>query len=157
MPELTGLGGLKLDAGMLAKSLDSTVLAERMGLATIATAAGVTESTLIAKYAGTLSAAVFTPGASLVASDTNWIQFAVKNKGTGGANVDMLDTGAGNSTKVTGGTALTAYTKRPLTLNATPANLAVAAGDTISITATTTGTLPNTVTAPSLLLTITPS
>jgi hypothetical protein len=42
-------------------------------------------------------------------------------------------------------------------LNATPANLVVNAGDTISVISTVTGTLANAVTAPSFLLTITPS
>jgi hypothetical protein len=156
MPELTGLGGLKLDAGMLAKSLDPTVLAERMGLPTIATT-GVQESTLIAKFAGVLTAVQFVAKDALAASDTNFVLFTVVNRGAGGGSTAMLAVSAANGTQVTGGAAIAPYVKRSLTLNATPANLVVNAGDTISVISTVTGTLANAVTAPSFLLTITPS
>ena len=53
-----------------------------------------------------------------------------------------------NTTKVTGGTAIVAEGKYPLTLSATGANLAVAQGDQLLISATATGTLANTVTFP---------
>jgi hypothetical protein len=69
----------------------------------------------------------------------------------------MLAVGAVNGTQATGGAAIAAYTKRTLTLNATPANLVVAAGDTLSLLAAVTGTLANSVTAASLLLTFAPS
>lgn len=131
---------------------------ERMGLGTVPTTVGA-ESTVIAKYTGTLTAVSLVGGVALAASDTNFITWAIQNKGAGAANVAMLaTTPAGtNTTKVTGGAAVVAYTKQPLTLSGTPANLAVVAGDTISIQANVTGTLANTVPATSLLLTIVPT
>lgn len=156
MPELTGLGALRLDTPLLPKSVDPTILAERMGLATIAVT-GTQESTYIAKYAGTLTLVQFVPGASLAADNTNYVTFAITNKGSGGGSTAMLVAGVPNTTQVTGGSALTAYTKRTLALNATPANLVVAAGDTLSLTAAVTGTLVGAVTAPSFLITITPT
>lgn len=154
MPELTGLSGLKLDTGLLAKSVDPALLADRMGPGTIATT-GVSVSTMIAKYAGTLASAIFTSRDGLAADNTNYITFAIVNRTNGAAA--MLAATDPNTTKLTGGAAIVAYAKRTLVLNGTPANLAVAAGDVIEITATATGTLTGTVTGSSTTLTITPS
>lgn len=151
MPD-TNFDSLRLTSGYL----QSAAVTERMGLGTIPTTVGV-ESTFIAKFAGTLTLVQFVPGASLATSDTNFLILGINNRGSGAANVAMLAPGAVNGTQVTGGTALTAYTKRTLTLNATPANLVIAAGDTISVVATVTGTLAGTVPAASLLLTFAPS
>lgn len=57
-----------------------------------------------------------------------------------------------NTTKATGGTALSANTKRSLTLHGTAANLDVVAGDRLRIRAAASGTLANTVTFPTYLL-----
>lgn len=150
---VTNLDEVRVSTGYL----QNAATKERQGLATIATGAGVTESTLIAKYAGVLSAVQVVAKDALAASDTNFVVFTVVNRGSGGGSTAMLAASPANGTQVTGGSALVAYTKRSLTLNATPANLAVAAGDTISVIATVTGTLANAVTAPSFLLTFTPS
>jgi hypothetical protein len=116
-------------------------------LPTVPTGAGTTEITVIAAAAGTVSAARITFKDGLIASDTNWVQIAIKNKGQNGVGTaDILDTGAVNTNKVTGGTALVGYGSRQLTLNATPANLVIAAGDVLAVQITTTGTLPNTLT-----------
>jgi hypothetical protein len=136
--------------------LRNAAVKERMGLPTIATT-GVQESTLIAKFAGTLSLVQFVAKDALAVSDTNFITFTIVNRGAGGGSTAMLAAVDANTTKSTGGAAIVAYTKRNLTLNATAANLVVAAGDTISIIATVTNTLANAVTAPSFLLTFTPS
>jgi hypothetical protein len=60
----------------------------------------------------------------------------------------MLAATDANTTKTTGGTALTANAARTLSINGTAANLVVAAGDRLRIRAAATGTLANTVTFP---------
>jgi hypothetical protein len=152
MPD-TGFDSIALSGGYLHNGATK----ERMSLATIPVGAGINETTIIAKYAGVLAAAQFVAKDVLAASDTNFITFTVVNRGTGAGTTAMLAATAVNTTQTTGGSALAAYVKRGLTLNATPANLAVAAGDTISVLATVTGTLANAVTAPSFLLTFTPT
>lgn len=143
--------------GVTSGYLRDGAVKERMGLPTIATT-GTQESTFITKFAGTLASVLFTAKDALAASDTNFITLQLTNKGQAGAgSVAMLVAGVPNTTQVTGGTALAAYGKRTLALNATPANLVVAAGDIISLTSVVTGTLANAVTAPSFLLTFTPS
>lgn len=149
----TNLDELVLSSGYL----NSSAVKERMGLATIATGAGVTESTLIAKFAGRLAAVQVVAKDALAANDTNFVLFTVVNRGSGGGSTAMLAVSAANGTQATGGAAIVPYTKRSLTLNATPANLVVAVGDTISVIATVTGTLANAVSAPSFLLTFTPT
>jgi hypothetical protein len=156
MPELTGLGGLKLDTPLLPNSLDATARPQRFALGTIPTTVGL-EATYIVPYAGVLALAQFVAKDALAASDTNYITFSITNKAAGAGATAMLAATAANTTPVTGGTALAATVKRTLTLHGTPANLVVAAGDTLLISALVTGTLANTVTAPSVVLTITPS
>jgi hypothetical protein len=69
----------------------------------------------------------------------------------------MLAATDANTTKSTGGTALTANARRVLSLNGTAANLVVAAGDRLRIRAAATGTLANTVTFPVYMLNFTVS
>lgn len=150
----TGFDSIKLTSGYV----QSASTKERMGLGTIPTTVGV-ESSFIAKYAGVLSLVQFVGKDALATSDTNFITFSITNLGAGPGTTAMLAASpAGtNTTKVTGGAATAAGVKRTLTLNATPANLVIAAGDTILLSALVTGTLANTITAASLLLTITPT
>ena len=116
--------------------------------ATIATT-GNSDVYMIAPAAGVLSSAVFSGVDALAANDTNYITFSITNLGQAGAgSAAMLAATDANTTKATGGTALSANTVRSLTLNGTAANLVVAAGDRIRIRAAATGTLANTVTFP---------
>jgi hypothetical protein len=76
---------------------------------------------------------------TVAAHDTNYWTFGVVNKGAAGdgtaAAVDAA--AAANSSKATGGSAVTAHAQRALTLSVTPADLAVSAGgDTLLLTAT---------------------
>lgn len=142
--------------GLSGGYLHNASVKERMGIATIATT-GASESTMIAKYAGVLSAVQVVAKDALAANDTNYVTFTVVNRGTGAGTTAMLAVSDANTTKATGGAAIAVYVKRNLTVHATAANLAVAAGDTISVIATATGTLANAVTAPSFLLTFTPT
>jgi hypothetical protein len=113
---------------------------------TVPTTVGTTELLLLAAGAGTLTVARIAFKDALAASDSNFVTFAIVNKTNG--NAAMLAATAANTTKVTGGTALSAYTSRSLALNGTGANLIVAAGDVIAvqITATVATALANTLT-----------
>ena len=112
----------------------------------------------MAKFAGILAGATYLGKDVLATSDTNFVTFAITNRGPAGAgSTAMLLATAAVTTKVTGGSALAAWTPRALGLSATPANLVIAAGDIIHVSALVTGTLANAVLAASLTLTITPS
>lgn len=116
--------------------------------ATIATT-GNTDVYMTAPFAGTLASLSITPLVALATSDTNYITWTATNLGQAGAgSTAMLAATDSNTTKATGGTALSISTPRSLTLSATSANLVVAAGDVIRIRAAATNTLANTVTVP---------
>lgn len=120
--------------------------------ATIATTGATTEYT-IAPEAGSLTSVEINPLVALATSDTNYITWTITNLGQAGAgSTAMLAASPANTTKATGGTALAVNTKRTLTVHGTAANLVVAKGDKISITATASGTLANTVTYPVYIL-----
>jgi hypothetical protein len=120
--------------------------------ASIATT-GNTDAYVIVPETGTLSSVDFSSLAALAASDSNYITFSITNLGQSGAgSTVMLAATAANTTKVTGGTALSANTKRSLTVTATAADLAVTAGDRLLIRSAATGTLAGAVTVPVFLL-----
>lgn len=154
-PELvagTTITGATIDATSLTTSnvvLGASTQAQK---ATIATT-GNSDTFVIAPYDGVLSAAIFSGVDALAASDTNFITFTITNLGQAGAgSAAMLAATDANTTKTTGGTALSANTRRNLTLSATSANLAVARGDRLRLRAAATGTLVNTVTFPVYVL-----
>ena len=125
---------------------------------TIPTAAGSTDAYVIAPTTGTLSSAVFSGVDALATSNSNYVTFLVTNLGQAGAGTaEMLAGTAVNTTKTTGGSALSANTARTLTLTSTTADLVVTAGDTIRVRYTGTGTLANTVTFSKTLLLFTRS
>lgn len=114
---------------------------------TIPTSAGTTAISLIAPVTGTLTAAKFVAKDALATHATNLVTWAIVNKGQAGAGTTpMLAATAANTTTVTTGTALAAYTTRTLTLHGTAGNLAVTAGDCLEFTVTGSGTLANTIT-----------
>lgn len=118
------------------------------GTTSIATTS-TTDEYIIAAKTGKLVAAVFTPLAALAAHDSNYITFGIVNLGQAGAGTAaMLAATDANTTKATGGTALSASTKRSLTLTSTTADLAVTEGDCLRLRATATGTLAGAVTRP---------
>lgn len=129
---------------------------ETLALATVPTSAGATTDYLIVSEAGTLASVAFTSLAALAAHDTNYAAFTITNLGQSAAGTAvMLAATAANTTKITGGTALTAKAVRNLTLTGTAADLVVAAGDVLEVTITGNGTLANTITQPRLLLRLT--
>jgi hypothetical protein len=166
MPNTQAIGVAFADQAIINGSLDSATLVNsnvRSGFS--ATQQGATITTtgnsdvfVIAPVSGVLSAAWFSGVDALAASDTNYITFTVTNLGTSGSGTAaMLAATDANTTKSTGGTALTANARRVLSLNGTAANLVVAAGDRLRIRAAATGTLANTVTFPVYMLNFTVS
>lgn len=145
-PELTS--GTTIDSALRVElNLPAGFSISQQG-ATVATT-GNSDVFVIAPAAGTLAAALFSGTDALAASDSNYITFSITNLGLAGAgSAAMLAATDANTTKTTGGTALSANTRRTLTLNGTAANLVVAAGDRLRIRAAATGTLANTVTFP---------
>ncbi len=120
--------------------------------ATIATT-GNTDTYYLVTADGTINQIDFSGVDALAASDTNYVTFSVTNLGQAGAgSTAILAATNANTTKTTGGTALSANTKRTLTLSGTPNNLQVAEGDRLQIRAAVTGTLANTVTFPTYLI-----
>ena len=122
------------------------------GGTTIATTS-TTDHYAIAPVNGKLREVLFSALAALAADDTNYATFSITNLGQAGAgSTAMLAATDPNTTKATGGAAISANTKRSLTLTTTQANRNVQAGDRLRIRVTATGTLANTVTQPNFLL-----
>jgi hypothetical protein len=143
-----------------AGSISRTELSSAAGVKTVqavtATQAttGAVSIDIFAPASGSVSGITFNGVDALAASDTNYITWTVTNRGQAGAGTTVvLDTNAVNTTKVTGGTAISANTNRTIALSGTAANLVVVAGDILRITSTATGTLANTVTLPKYFVT----
>ena len=117
------------------------------------TTTGNTDTYIIAPINGTLIEVDFSGVDALAANDTNYITFSITNLGQDGAGTTaLLAATDANTTKATGGSAISANTKRSLTLNTTSGNTQVAVGDRLRIRAAATGTLANTVTFPTYML-----
>src|SRR3990167_4376997 len=85
--------------------------------ATIATT-GNTDGYIIAPISGILVSVDFSGVDALAANDTNYITFSITNLGRGGSGTAaMLAATDANTTKATGGTAISANTVRELTLS----------------------------------------
>lgn len=124
------------------------------GTTSIATTS-TTDEYLIAEKTGKVVEALFSSLAGLAANDTNFITFSMTNLGQDGSgDNELLAANAANTTKVTGGAALTANAKRTLTLTSTAADLEVTAGDRIRCRAAADGTLAGAVTRPVWQITI---
>lgn len=120
--------------------------------ATIATT-GNTDIYVIAPMVGVLSSILFSGVDALAASDTNYITWTITNLGQAGAGTNaMLSSSDANTTKSTGGAAISANTKKTLTKNTTASLITVLTGDRLLIRAAVTGTLANTVTFPTYML-----
>ena len=144
-------GALTIASGVVTRAKQSTASGSKTDAAlpgTIATT-GNTDAYLIVPETGALSRVDFSGVDALAAHDTNYITFSITNLGQAGAGaVVMLAATDANTTKATGGTALSANTKRTLTLTGTGADLDVTQGDRLRIRAAASGTLANTVTFP---------
>jgi hypothetical protein len=121
---------------------------------TIATT-GNTDMYFMAPYPGNISQIDFTSLVALAASNTNYITWSVQNITTGAATMLSNTPTDVNTTKVTGGSAITANTLRNLPLVVGQSLTTVREGDWIRIRAAVTGTLANTVTFPTYLIQLT--
>lgn len=122
--------------------------------ATIATTSTTIGYQIVPK-SGTVKAVYFSAIDALAAHDTNYISFTILNLGQAGSGTaDVILATAANTTKITGGAALAANTKRELTVHGTAANLAVVEGDRLKFIATASGTLAGTVTGPNYMVSI---
>ena len=120
--------------------------------ATIATT-GNTDWYIIAPISGRLNSVDFSSTSALAANDTNYITFTITNLGQAGAGTTaMLAATDANTTKATGGSALSANTKRSLILNGTSTNAEVVEGDRLLIRAAVTAEIAGTVTFPVYML-----
>jgi hypothetical protein len=139
--------GTTLSAAALAENGLFTGENEQVLGGTIATT-GNSDTFIVAPVSGVLSSVLFSATDALAANNTNYITFSITNLGQAGAgSTAMLAATAVNTTQVTGGSGISANTRRDLTL-AAAANLVVARGDRLRIRAAATGTLANTVTSP---------
>ena len=120
--------------------------------ATIATT-GNTDCYIIAPISGVLISVDFSGVDALATNDTNYITWTITNLGQAGAGTTaMLGAVNGNTTKATGGVALSANTKRSLIISVAINAMNVIEGDRLLIRAAVTNTLANTVTFPTYLL-----
>lgn len=142
-----GIGAAAVTGAKASAALRRKVLCK--GIPTVPTTAGTTEVLVTVPFTGTVASVVFAFKDTLATSDTNYITFAVVNKGQAGSGTtNVLSTGNSSTTKVTGGSAYTGYVARQPTLSGTPADLVVTAGDVlaIQIVATVGTALANTLT-----------
>lgn len=118
------------------------------GTTSIATTS-TTDEYMIVPKTGTVTSINFNQLSGLAAHDTNYATFSVTNLGAAASGTTaLLAATDANTTKATGGTALTANIVRALTLTSTSADLAVTAGDVLRLRATASGTLAGAVTRP---------
>jgi hypothetical protein len=105
--------------GLLTGSLLSTAAKTKFLSVPLGTVNATKSLPLLApESAATLVSARLVVDTTLAANDSNYWSFAIQKKGAAGSgSTDMLDTGAANSTKITGGSGLTACVGRLLTLH----------------------------------------
>ena len=124
-------------------SLPSRVPTEGKTIATT----GNTDWYIIAPISGQLSEVDFSGTDALAANDTNYITFSITNLGRSGAgSTAMLQSSDANTTKATGGTAISADTVRELLVSNAVNAGSVVKGDRLRIRAAVTNTLANTIT-----------
>lgn len=118
------------------------------GTTSIATTS-TTDEYIIAAKTGKVTAVKLNSLSGLAAHDSNYITPTVVNLGAAASGTAaILAVSDANTTKATGGSALTANVVRSWTLSSTAADLLVTEGDVIRIRATATGTLAGAVTRP---------
>jgi hypothetical protein len=121
-----------LNANVTAPKLSAVANSRAIVVPLGAVAATTSQVVFVAPTAGTLNAAKIVTKDAVAANDTNYWTFALTDKGAAGAGTDKI---VEKTTKVTGGSALVAYTALDLgTLNAT--HKVLAAGDVVLFTAT---------------------
>lgn len=97
-------------------------------------------SVICPDVAAILIKATFATATAVAANDTNYWTLSVVNKGPAGTGTTaMLAATDSNTTKATGGSAMSSFIKRDATLHGTAGNLITAAGDVLVFTLTATG------------------
>lgn len=136
-PLLTLIGTAGVVGAMLSTAGATKEL--HLSLGDIAATAAVT--IILPNIAGTINKISYCSKTTLAADDINYYKFKVINKGAAGTGTTVLadDTAAANSTKATGGSGITAYVPRHLTLTSTGADLIHAASDVLELTITKVG------------------
>lgn len=146
---LANTGALTIASAAITRTKMSAPAGSKQAAALVApidTAAASYLAYIRVPESGTLASLSILAVSTLATSDSNYITFTVTNKGQAGAGTAvMLAATAANTTKVTGGSAITLGVVRNFTLTATGADLAVVKGDVLLVTATVTGTLANAV------------
>jgi len=137
---LTVLGPASIPGVMLTAPGQTKELCAALG--TIEAGFGAVPFVLICPYtAATIEQVVFSTGTAVAQSDANYWSFSLVDLGSTGTGSDnLLDTGADNTTKATGGSALQVGKARSLVLSG---GLATAANDVLVFTLTPTGAPPN--------------
>ena len=121
---------------------------ESPGTTSIATTS-TTDEYIIVKKTGKVTSAGLWSLSGLAAHDSNYITPTIVNLGAAGSGTAaLLAVSDANTTKSTGGAALTANVQRSWTLTSTAADLLVTEGDVLRCRATATGTLAAAVTRP---------
>lgn len=124
------------------------------GTTSIATTS-TTDEYIIAAKTGKVTSIKLNQLSGLATSDTNYITPTVTNLGQAASGTAaLLASSDANTTKATGGSALTANVPRSFTLTSTAADLNVTEGDVLRCRATATGTLAGAVTRPMWEITI---
>jgi len=124
-------------------AIPSSINTETLTVATT----GNTDTYIIAPITGIIKLVDFSGTTTLATSDTNYVTFSITNLGQAGAgSTAILSATDTNTTKTTGGSAITANTKRTLLLSSVLNANNVVEGDRLLIRAAATGTLANTVT-----------
>lgn len=118
------------------------------GTTSIATTS-TTDEYIIVQKTGKVTSAKINSLSGLATNDTNYLTFSITNLGAAGSGTAaLLAATDANTTKVTGGSAMTANTLRSLTLTSTAADLNVTEGDVLRCRATSAATLGGAVTRP---------
>lgn len=118
------------------------------GTTSIATTS-TTDEYLVANKTGKVVSASIVSLSGLATDNTNYLTFSITNLGAAGAGTTaLLAATDANTTKTTGGSAMTALTPRALTLTTTTADLSVTEGDVLRCRATSAATLGGAVTRP---------
>jgi len=116
---------------------------------------GTNTTFIVVPRAGVLSAAYLVGEDTLAANDTNYVTLSLTNRlASGSGSTAMLAATDANTSKATGGSAITAKAQRSLTVHGTAANLRVAEGDILEFNIAATGTLANVVDDATLVLRI---
>jgi hypothetical protein len=107
--------------------MSSSPTTQRLAMAVQAVATGSDDDQEVgrAPFDGVVASVSYAPDTAIVGADTNTRTLELRNRGQAGSGTTVVAT---ITTNAAGGT-LAAFDEKALTLSATPANLAIVAGD----------------------------